>query len=168
MPAFTTVSAHPATPEAVFRYIITLSNWPAFTGWGPLPGIVEASLRDDSGRDLPVGLGARIRVRNTDGSVHHEVVREFSPPSAANGQRGRYAIRMELSPPASLLMQHIDEIVEVEPEGAGGAGTRMTRRVETVPRIFFTWPMVWLLTHLMLKRAVQRHDQAAAAQLSAR
>lgn len=148
MPQFTTHSDNPYTPEQTFAYIIDLTKWSSFPGYGPLPGIVEASVPDGT----TLALGARVRVKNTDGSVHHEVVTAFEP--------GRhYAVRMELSPPASYLMSAILENVWIEPTQSG---THIRRHFETVPRSFLTAPLVWLLTHLLLKRAVIAHDQAVA------
>jgi hypothetical protein len=135
----------------VFRFIVTLASWTSFTGYGPLPGIVEATL--PPGEEMR--LGARVRVRNTDGSVHHEVVTAWEPGA-------RYGVRMELGPPASRLMSGIEEDIKLEPEAGG---TRVTRRFTTHARGWWTWPMVWLVTHLLLKRAVRRHDRAAWAAL---
>lgn len=146
VPCFTTIARSPAAPAEVFRTIITLANWPTFTGFGPLPGIVEASLPPGEA----MRLGARVRVRNTDGSVHHEVVTAWEPGA-------RYAVRMELSPPASWLMRGIDEDIRLDPDEGG---TRVTRRFTTHARGWWTWPVAWLVTHLLLKRAVRRHDRA--------
>lgn len=155
MASFETVSRYSAPVAAAFAYVIDLSKWSSFTGYGPMPGIVEASLPAGE----PVKLGARIRVRNTDGSVHHEVVQAFEPP-APGSARARYAVRMELVPPAALLMRQIDEEVLFETDGTG---TRITRRFETVPRSILTAPIVWLITHLLLRPAVDRHNANVAA-----
>lgn len=151
---FTTTGRIDAPPAEVFRFVVTLANWPSFTGYGPLPGIVEASLPPGEA----LRLGARVRVQNTDGSVHHEVVTAFEPGA-------RYAVRMELGPPASRLMSGIDEEVLLEPDGGG---TRMTRRFTTPARSGWTRPVVWLVTHLLLRPAVRRHDRAVAAALAGR
>lgn len=148
MPTFTTESTLPAPPERVFAYIVDLSKWPLFTGYGPLPGIAEASVEGGT-----VGLGSRIRVRNTDGSVHHEVVEVFEPGR-------RYVIRMELAPPVSYVMASIHETVALEPEGDG---TRMRRTFVVTPRSWLTAPIAWLFGGVLLPRAVERHNAAAAA-----
>src|SRR5262245_31412738 len=122
MAMFVTESRTARSPEQTFDFICDLGNWPLFRGYGPIPGIAEASL--PAGES--VALGARVRVRNTDGSVHHEVVVEF--------ERGRrFAVRMELGRPASYLMRHIEETVELEP---CPGGSLMRRRFTTVPRSF--------------------------------
>jgi hypothetical protein len=51
MPTFTTETTLPASPAATFAFIVDLTKWPLFTGYGPLPGIVEASV--DGGVLLP-------------------------------------------------------------------------------------------------------------------
>jgi len=93
-----------------------------------------------------MGPGARVRVRNTDGSIHHEVVCVFEPGR-------RYAVRMELSPPASVLMDRIEEDVELAetPEG----GTRVTRRFVVTPRSLLTAPIAWFIAQCTLRKAVQ-------------
>lgn len=150
MPAFVSESDFEGSPEATFDLMVTLENWPTFKGHGPLPGIVRATAPGGI-----LALGTRVRVENTDRSVHHEQVVAF--------ERGRrFAVRMELSPPASWLMQHIDEEVVLT---ATAQGTHMWRRFETAPRFFFTLPLVLLITHLLLKPAVMKHDRLFGEQL---
>lgn len=149
MPRFVTESRNPSSPSACFQYVTTLANWSTFPGYGPMPGIVRASAPG------PLALGVRVRVENTDGSVHHERVTAFEPPRS-------YAVRMELTPPASWLMRHIDEAVEFD---ADGVGTRVTRRFHTVPRSFVTAPLVALITRFLLRRAVEAHDRVVARAL---
>lgn len=157
VPTFVTTRDNLRSPDETFTYIVTLANWTEFRGYGFLPGIVEASLPD--GAPIPpasrqVALGSRIRVENTDGSVHHEVVQAFEPGR-------RYAIRMELAPPVSYLMARIDERVDLE---ATPTGTRVTRTFDVVPRGWWTAPLVWLVAKV-LRRAVVRHDEAVAGAL---
>lgn len=141
---FSTTSAAPGTPEQVFAFITDLANWTSFAGWGPLPGIAEAAL--PAGESMR--LGARVAVRNTDGSRHHEVVTRFEPGRA-------YAVRMELTPPASYLMAGIDELVLLS---LAAGGTHIERTFSVRPRSVLTYPMVWFSTHVMLRRAVLAHD----------
>lgn len=149
MPSFVTQSENASTPAASFDYVTTLSNWSMFAGRWPMPGIVSATAPQ------PLALGVRVRVENTDGSVHHERVTAFE-------YGRRYAIRMELSPPASWLMQHIDEELVFE---AAGEGTRVIRRFETVPRSALTAPFVALITPFLLRPAVEAHDRVVARAL---
>lgn len=153
MARFTTCDEFPCPPPVIFGGIVDLSKWSAFRGYGPLPGIREATLPE--GEQL--GLGSRVRVLNTDGSVHHEVVRTFEPHQ-------KYSVVMELSPPASYLMDRIEEDVELTETPTGG--TRMTRTFTTVPRSVITAPLVWLITHLLLRNAVRCHNQLIQRELS--
>jgi hypothetical protein len=148
---FQTRSDVATRPGLAFAHIIDLDAWPSFPGFGPVPGIVEATLANGA----EIGVGSRIRVTNTDGSVHHEVIQAF--------EVGRHlTIQMELTPPASYVMAGIEERVDVE---AHGEGTRITRRFTVRPRWFFTAPIAWLIAHGFLHRAVERHNAAVRAVL---
>ena len=154
MASFQTRTDVATRPGLAFAHIIDLAAWPMFRGFGPVPGIVEAKLVNGTA----IGPGARIRVTNTDGSVHHEVMHAF--------ELGRHiAIQMELTPPASYVMAGIEERVDVE---AHGEGTRITRRFTVRPRWFFTAPFAWLIAHGFLHRAVARHNAAVRAALEKR
>ena len=148
MVSFVTESVVHSSPARTFALICDVSRWSLFRGLGPIPGIAEASLPCDG----PMGLGTRVRVRNTDGSIHHERVVRFDP--------GRlYEVHMELSPPGSWVMHSIEETVELSP---WSGGTRMVRRFTLNPRSFLTAPLVLLLRSL-LQRAVEDHNTAVAA-----
>lgn len=148
MAEFTTVSSTDRSPEETFGFICDLTKWPLFRGWGPLPGIVEASLPPGETMEL----GARIRVRNSDGTVHHEVIVGFDPWR-------RYEVRMELAPPAGYVMRSIEESVDLSPvEG----GTRVVRRFVSTPRSILTAPVAWLFGRFLLRKAVERHNVAVA------
>lgn len=153
MSQFVTVSEIACRRTDVFAHIVDLSKWTSFRGWGPLPGIVEASLPDGE-RMRP---GARVRVRNTDGSIHHEVVCAFEPGR-------RYAVRMELSPPASVLMDRIEEHVELAETPDGG--TRVTRKFVVTPRSLLTAPIVWFIARCVLREAVEAHNRAVGKELT--
>ncbi len=151
MTAFETLTSVERSPAETFAHIVDLASWPSFRGYGPLPGIVSAA-RVGGG---PMDLGARIRVTNTDGSVHHEIVEEFVP--------GRvFRVRMELTRPASAILARIDERIDLEPRGVG---TTVRRRFEVTPRSMLTAPLAWIVAHIFLRRAVVAHDRAVAAAL---
>ena len=150
--SFETRSLTPRTPEETFALIRDLSRWPLFRGWGPLPGIREATLPDGG----QVTLGSRIRVTNTDGSVHHETVVALEPARL-------YTVRMELSRPASWIIGGIVETVSLAPVPEG---TRLVRRFSVTARSVFTAPLAWLITRVFLRRAVLRHDAAVVAALA--
>lgn len=152
MPSFETSSTTAAPPDAAFAFILDTSKWSLFRGYGPVPGIRAATLVDDAPR-----VGARFRVENTDGSVHHERITVFEPPR-------RYAVTMEVTPPASYMLAGIDELVELEPTPDGG--TRIFRRFDVRPAGFWAWPTTWLVARIFLPRAVAAHDAAVAAEVA--
>jgi hypothetical protein len=155
VPAFVTRSEIPVPPAVVFAHLVDLDSWSSFRGWGPLPGIVSATIAQGSSETGRLALGARVRVENTDGSVHHEIVEEFDPPS-------RYRVRMELVPPASRILARIDEAIDLE---LFPNGTRVRRSFVVTPRSRWTAPLAWLIARLFLRRAVEVHDRAVAATL---
>ncbi len=153
MPQFTTVSSVPVPPDAAFAFVLDLTQWPLFTGYGPLPGILAAKLPPGE----TVQLGSRIHVDDADGRHHFERVEVFEPGR-------RLALRMELVPPASFFMADIYEEVRVE---AVNGGTRVTRTFTATPRAWYTWPFAWLFGNFFLSRAVDRHNAAVAARVAA-
>jgi hypothetical protein len=144
VPSFVTLSDNRFTPDQCFSFVTDLTKWTTFTGYGPLPGIRHAEAAD--GR--PLALGSVVRVQDSDGSSHEEVVTVFERPTT-------YAVTMRLTPPASWLMKRIDERVDFQ---AIPCGTRITRRFDVLPRSFLAWPLVWAVTFLLLRPAVRRHD----------
>lgn len=127
-------------PVAVFDAVADLTQWPSFRGWGPLPGIVRAELVDGD----VVATGARIRVTNTDGSVHHEVFEIFEHGRALR-------IRMELGPPACHVLRGIVETLTWD-------GVGLTRRFELTPRSAWMFLPACAVTWMM-GRAVARHHR---------
>ena len=57
-------------PERIAEQILDLGLWPGFRGYGPLPGIRAAEFEART----PEVVGTRIRVMDTDGSVHVEEI----------------------------------------------------------------------------------------------
>jgi hypothetical protein len=70
-------------PADIAGQILDLAKWPEFAGYGPLPGIQSAEFEART----PEVVGTRIKVTNTDGSVHVEEIVEWQadtrPPSAS-------------------------------------------------------------------------------------
>ncbi len=152
MPAFEMFLRYPASAAATFGVITDLSQWSSFRGYGPVPGITKATLESPT-----MGAGARIRVENTDGSVHHEVFVDFV-------QNKKLHIRMELRPPASYVMAAIDETLALEEEPGG---CRLHRRFEMTPRFWLTWPIAFVLCRIFLKRAAELHNAEVMRRLAA-
>lgn len=152
MPGFTTVQELPVPPDRMFAFLLSVESWGLWSGYGPMPGIVRAERLGGTW-----GVGTRVRVHNTDGSVHHERITCFEPPV-------RYAVTMELPPKAQALMSAVDETLVLEPTATG---TRLTRTFTTTPRAWWATPLVWAVTLGLLRPAARRHNEAAAAHLAA-
>jgi len=71
---------------------------------------------------------------------------------------------MELSPPASILMDRIEEDVELAetPEG----GTRVTRRFVVTPRSLLTAPIAWFIAQCILRKAVEAHNRVVGEEMT--
>lgn len=143
MPSFET-SIRTSDPAAVLGGVADLSRWSTFTGWGPLPGVARAELVDAT----ELAAGARVRVTNTDGSVHHEVFERYD---RGNGLR----IRFELAPPVSWFVAGMVETME-----PGGAG--IVRRMEVTPRTWLTAPVAAGIAWI-LGRAIRAHNAVIEA-----
>lgn len=143
MPSFELRVTSPVSAARTFATITDLSLWSTFRGAGPVPGIVRATLVAGT-----VGLGGRVRVENTDGSIHHETYTEFVPDKKVH-------LSMELRPPVSYVMGAMEETIEVE---GTGATCTMRRRFDVRARFFFTWPLAFVLCRVFLKRACEKHN----------
>ncbi len=130
-------------PEEIARRMLDLANWPAFTGYGPLPGIKSAEFE----LRTPDVVGTRIRVFNADGSTHVEQIIEWQPER-------RLQLRMlDFSPPLSRLATHIDETWDFK---RIGEATEVARCLELQPKSAWAWPVLRLIAPL-LKGAIARH-----------
>ncbi|HND33430.1 MAG TPA: SRPBCC family protein [Myxococcota bacterium] len=152
MPSFELQVSSPASAARTFAAITDLSLWNSFKGAGPVPGIVRATLASGT-----VGLGGKVRVENTDGSVHHETFTEFVPDKKIH-------LSMELRPPVSYIMGAMEETLELEGQGAT---CTLRRRFEVRARFFFTWPMAYVLCTVFLKRACEQHNAEVMRRLAA-
>ncbi len=135
----------------VFAGIYDLAIWSRFAGYGPMPGMVHAEVEGGGA----LGLGARVRGTNSDGSVHHEIVDVFEPSQV-------YAIHMDVtSSPAGRVFANIEEKLTFEATALGG--TRIVRSFRTTLRAWYLAPTAWIVTHGLLAPVVRRHDRAVAA-----
>ena len=136
------------SPGEIAAQILDLDRWLEFRGYGPLPGIRAAQFEKQTSEVV----GTRIRVLNTDGSLHVEEVVVWEPET-------HLQLRLEdFSPPMSRLARHMVEdwrfsLVE--------GGTQVSRSMEIVPRHFWTWPLLWCISWL-LRGALRRHLQQMA------
>jgi hypothetical protein len=86
------------TPEMVGLQMLQLENWRQFDGYGPLPGIKEASFRKKTDEII----GTQIAVKNRDGSSHIEEITAWLP--------GDIVLEMkEFSAPLSRMATHFIE-----------------------------------------------------------
>ena len=152
MPSFELRVRSPVSAARTFAAITDLSLWSSFRGAGPVPGIVRATLVSGT-----VGPGGRVRVENTDGSVHHETYVDFI-------QDKRVHLSMELRPPVSYVMGAMEETIELE--GTGESCT-LRRRFEVRARFFFTWPLAFVLWRVFMNRACEVHNAEVMQRLAA-
>lgn len=144
----------PLTPEDIANQILDLANWPAFTGFGLVPGIrtAEFELR------AAAIVGSRIRVTNTDGSTHIEEIVEWHPTH-------QLLLRMQdFSAPLSRLATRFEETWQFE---RADDATKVTRLFELHANSPFARPFLWLIS-LFLRGAIARHlrQMAVAPPLS--
>ncbi len=137
------------TAGQIAAEIADMSRWPAFDGYGPLPGIASAAYEGSPGPTA----GARIRVQNRDGSSHVETMEVWEPPE-------RIVLRLhEFGPPLSRLASHFLEEWRLT---AAEGGTEVARQFQFYPRWPLARPAVWLIARLM-SRAIDRHMDRIAA-----
>ena len=130
-------------PADIAGQILDPARWPEFTGYGPLPGIQSAEFEART----PGVVGTRIKVTNTDGSVHFEEIVEWQPDA-------RLVLHMaDFSPPLSRLATRFEE--EWGFERADDV-TYVARTFRLYPKSVLTRPAVWLIS-LLLRRAIARH-----------
>lgn len=142
---FTCSQTFDAAPESISRQILDIARWPAFRGFGPLPGIRAAELEN-----LPDGIvGGRIRVTNTDGSTHVEEILEWDPERRVRLRLG------DFSPPLARLATSFEETWEFV---RIGDATLVDRSFTLHPRSSLTRPLLGMIA-LLLRRAVARHLQ---------
>jgi hypothetical protein len=136
------------TGEQIGEQILNLQNWPAFAGYGPLPGIAEARFETRT----PDVIGTRIRVRNCDGSTHVEEIIEWKPAE-------RIMLEMtEFSRPVSLFASRFIERWQFKrSEGQ----TAIRRSMELQHKSIFGWIVLGVISRF-LKGAIDRHLQQVA------
>ena len=140
----------PLAPEEIARRILDLANWPAFTGFGPIPGIQVAQFEVRT----PDVVGSRIRVTNSDGSTHVEQIVEWQPDHRLRLQM------LDFSAPLSRLATRIDETWDFK---KNAAATAVTRSFELQAKSAFARPFLWLIAPF-LKQAIARHLRVLGVQ----
>lgn len=133
-------------PEQIASQILDVRQWTDFQGYGPLPGIAEATFEQRTEQVV----GSRIRVKNQDGSSHVEEITSWELPHRLELRLG------EFSKPLSLLATGIEEWWTFE---QSSEHTKVVRGMRLHPRSLWTVPVLWLIRAL-LKRAIAAHLQA--------
>lgn len=87
MPTFTTETTLPASPAATFAFIVDLTKWPLFTGYGPLPGIVEAF---EPGRRYVIRMQLAPPVSYVMAGIHETV--ELEPADGGTRMRRTFVV----------------------------------------------------------------------------
>jgi Polyketide cyclase / dehydrase and lipid transport len=140
---FSCTGTLPVTPAVIVGRILDLASWIDFKGYGILPGIRTAEYEVRT----PGVIGSRVRVTNTDGSSHVELIVEWEPDRR---------LRLDMtgfSPPLSRLATRFEEVwafVRL------GGSTRVVRSFKLHPKFFLARPLLWGIS-LLLKRAIARH-----------
>ena len=141
--AFTCTETLPLTPEDIAEQILDVTKWPAFRGYGPIPGIKSAEFEART----RLVVGSRIRVTNLDDSFHVEEIVEWQPNRRLQLQMGNF------SKPLSGLATGFLEMWEFEQVGNE---TRVIRSFELNAKSMLTKPLLWIIS-FFLKQAIGRH-----------
>lgn len=136
----------PMAPEEMAEQILDVAKWPAFGGYGPIPGIKSAVIETIT----PHFVGTRIRVTNLDGSSHVEEIVTWQPDRRLQLHMG------EFSKPLSRLATGFVETWDFERQGNK---TKVIRSFEMNAKSLFTKPVLWFIS-FFLKRAIARHLRA--------
>jgi len=134
--------------KAICEGIFDVENWTSFEGYGPLPGVKQATMISPQGNRV----GTVFSVENIDGSSHKEIVEAYSPEIALT-------LRMyDFSPPLSRLSTHF---VEKWDFGSIQTKRQIRREFELYPKSFIWYFPLWLIS-LLLRRAVSKHTRMIA------
>lgn len=140
-----------APRDRVFRVFADDAAFQAFPGAWPIPGIRRVEHLSGDGTKP----GDRMRMHNSDGTTHEERVTAFDP--------GRL-IALGLGPfqsPMRFLVRDGTDTAEFF-DGPTGDRTHLRQRFTFEPASPLTAPVVWVLAHLFLARAVARHHGVIA------
>lgn len=137
-------------PADISARIARVELWPEFAGYGPIPGIESAHYE----KHAEGMIGARIRVKNRDGSTHVEEITEWSP------ERRIVMTMHSFSPPLQKLA---DRFVEEWDFTRATDRTAVRRSFTLYPRSPLARPLLSVISKL-LRRAISRHlDQMRLA-----
>jgi hypothetical protein len=133
----------PRPADVICLEIADVTRWSEFKGYGVLPGVENARYEKRSD-DM---IGSRIRVRNSDGSEHVEVIYKW-----VLGEEVAMKFH-DFTPPLSYLATHFTEEWNLK---ATSNGTHVTRTFRLYPSQRATRPLLWLIS-LLLRQAIRQH-----------
>jgi hypothetical protein len=138
-----------SSPEIRDRFL-DLSQWPSFTGWGPIPGIQSARYTQQTESTL----GSVILVQNSDGSSHQEEIIEWVQVSP---NHFRFVIRLNrFTGLIRLLAPEFIESWEIK-EDRNDRGASITRSFELIGFGFVSRFFLRFLIAPLFKKAIQSH-----------
>ena len=150
---FTARHSFDARIEHLFDFTNDAANFTSFTGFGPVPGIREASYLTAG----PPALGSRRRILKTDGSEHIEEIVAFERPV-------RHSSRITaLTPPFSwLVTSGEDDWRFGEADGRTTVERRFSFELTTPAAAVVALPLL----HIFMRAAVRRDLYNIAATIS--
>jgi hypothetical protein len=129
---------------------LNLSQWPSFTGWGPIPGIQSARYIQRT----EMILGSVILVQNSDGSSHQEEIIEWEQVSP---NHFRFLIRLNrFTGLIRLLSPEFIESWEIK-EDRNHRGASITRSFQLIGFGFVSRFVLRFVISPLFKRAIQSH-----------
>lgn len=148
MVTFTVNAKTTLSPDYLVEQILNVSNWADFSGWGPIPGIREATIIERT----EAGTGTRFAVTNVDGSTHEETIIEYVPSQ-------RIVMKIEnFSAPLNKFAKFFIETWNFDRQGGQ---TCIERQFELHPKN----PIANIFLKLLgfgLKKAIEAHTAAIA------
>ena len=129
---------------------LDLSQWPSFTGWGPIPGIQSARYIQQTESIL----GSVILVKNKDGSTHQEEIIEWEQVSP---NHFRFLIRLNrFTGLIRLLSPEFIESWDIK-EDRNHRGASINRSFELIGFGLVSRFVLRLLIAPLFRKAIQSH-----------
>lgn len=133
---FTCSDEVPFSSQAILEQILNVKNWPNFRGYGPLPGIREATFIHQPAEVV----GTKFQVTSDDGSTHIEEIVAWQPGKMLHTKMSHF------SKPLSRMSTHFEEIWTFD-ERPGS--TLLSRTMHLYPKSPLTRPLLWLISCLL-------------------
>lgn len=147
--SFTVSAQTRLSPEELVEEILDVSSWRRFTGWGPLPGIDNATIIEQT-TSL---VGTRIAVTNSDGSTHEETVTVYVPGSQ---------LGMQIDNFSSPLKHFVDYFFETWRFDRGDGVTNIERTFVLHAKGLIG-KIILIPVGFLLHRAIAVHTRTVAA-----